>query len=213
MKTNYLAACASAALLTIALPATANAAVTLCTSPGCVQPSSNVLFDTSMTGTTINATLNNSPSTIVSFTGDESLSASSNGQARVAGSDGDLTFLSFSLGGTQTFNEVEFNLNALADGTATLTFFGAGGTTLFTSDPLAISKNGQNFFGAFGGDFTSVQIATTAQLSDVRQVRLSTGTIASAVPEPATWASLLFGFGMTGFAMRRRRRTLLRQAA
>lgn len=32
-----------------------------------------------------------------------------------------------------------------------------------------------------------------------------TGALPAAVPEPATWAMMLFGFGATGFSMRRRR--------
>jgi hypothetical protein len=36
---------------------------------------------------------------------------------------------------------------------------------------------------------------------------------AAVVPEPATWAMMLLGFGATGFAMRRSRKTLLPQAA
>ena len=36
---------------------------------------------------------------------------------------------------------------------------------------------------------------------------------AAAVPEPATWAMMLFGFGAVGFAMRRRRRPVLAQLA
>lgn len=34
-------------------------------------------------------------------------------------------------------------------------------------------------------------------------------TPAAAVPEPATWATMLFGFGVIGFAMRRMRKQLL----
>ena len=34
------------------------------------------------------------------------------------------------------------------------------------------------------------------------------GTPTPAVPEPATWAMMLIGFGATGFAMRRTRRKL-----
>ena len=36
---------------------------------------------------------------------------------------------------------------------------------------------------------------------------------AAAVPEPATWAMMLFGFGAVGFAMRRRRQPTLAQIA
>ena len=33
---------------------------------------------------------------------------------------------------------------------------------------------------------------------------LTTPPVAAAVPEPATWAMMIGGFGLTGFAMRRR---------
>ena len=38
-------------------------------------------------------------------------------------------------------------------------------------------------------------------------------TIRPAVPEPATWAMMLIGFGAVGFAMRRRRHPMLAQVA
>lgn len=40
-----------------------------------------------------------------------------------------------------------------------------------------------------------------------------TFTITRAIPEPATWAMMLFGFGAVGFAMRRNRRPALAQLA
>lgn len=212
MKNLLLGAGAAFALATAFAPAGAEAAVTVCTSPGCVQPDSNVLFDTSQIGNPVQGTLNDQPDVMITFRGEESLTTtSSNGQARIEGTDGNLTFLEILAGDGLTFNEVEFNLNALADGFATLTFLGTGGATLFVSDPLAISANGQNFLGGFGEAFTGVQISTTAQLADVRQVRL--GGIQSAVPEPGTWAMMLLGFGAMGFQMRRRRAPHLMQAA
>ena len=193
----------------------ASAGVSLCTSPGCVQPSSNVLFDTSMTGNPVDGTLNKN-SAIVTFTGNESLTTTqSNGQARISGTDGNLTQLNFGLGSGATFNEVEFNLNALADGFVTLTFLGTGGTTLRVTDPLAISINGQNYFGGFGAGFASVSINSTVQLGDVRQVRLGgITTLQTAVPEASTWAMMLIGFGAVGYGLRkgRRERAILRFA-
>ena len=204
MRPTLLGAAAAAALSCTALAGTANAAVTVCESAGCVQPASNVLFSTDQTGTSVTGSLNNSPA-MVTFTGQESLTTTmSNGQARITGADNDLTFLSFMLEGGQTFSEVEFNLNALTDGVVTLTFLGANGSTLNTTT-ADISSNGQNFFGAFGEAFTSVQISSTAQLSDVRQVRLGGLGMQAAVPEPGTWALMLVGFGAVGFSMRRRR--------
>ena len=198
------AAIAAAAFTSVATPA--SAAVTVCQSPGCVQPNSNVLFDTNMIGTTVMGSLNNNPA-MVTFTGRESLTTtSSNGQARIAATDGTLNFLSFSLAGGSTFNQVEFNLTALADGIATFTFLGAGGSVLNTTT-ANITANGQNFFGAFGEAFTGVTISSTSSLSDVRQVRLGGIQTAAAVPEPATWALMLMGFGAVGYSMRRRRAT------
>jgi hypothetical protein len=39
------------------------------------------------------------------------------------------------------------------------------------------------------------------------------GTLVPSVPEPATWAMMLLGFGAIGFSMRRRRRPVLAQIA
>jgi hypothetical protein len=205
MRTHLIgAAIAATALIAVAAPA--GAAVTVCQTAGCVQPTSNVLFNPSMTGTTVMGSLNNNPA-MVTFTGRESLTTTaSNGQARIAATDGTLNFLSFSLASGTTFNQVEFNLNALTDGIATLTFLGAGGSILNTTT-ANISANGQNFFGAFGEAFTGVTISSTASLSDVRQVRLGGIQTAAAVPEPATWALMLMGFGAVGYSMRRRRST------
>ena len=48
-----------------------------------------------------------------------------------------------------------------------------------------------------------------ATVDDVRQFRMSAAPTA-AVPEPATWAMMLLGFGAIGFGMRRRRSDTVR---
>lgn len=54
----------------------------------------------------------------------------------------------------------------------------------------------------FSGDVTSVLIED-GDTTDGRRASYSVGV--AAIPEPTTWALMLAGFGMVGFAMRRRR--------
>ena len=73
------------------------------------------------------------------------------------------------------------------------------------SDPYIVSSTA---WGTYTFDFTahgtSADIAFTGSaLPGDTSVGLDNVTI-SAVPEPATWAMMLLGFGMVGFALRRR---------
>ena len=62
-------------------------------------------------------------------------------------------------------------------------------------------------FGATGVDFITLDDAT-----GFSNAALYT-TAAPGVPEPATWAMMLLGFGAAGFAIRRRRRPAIMQMA
>ena len=72
--------------------------------------------------------------------------------------------------------------------------------------------NGEGFFSILataGQVITGVSFTTGSDLgfTDIRQIRINTGTnLVADVPEPATWAMMLLGFGATGMAMRRSRR-------
>jgi len=210
--TTILASAAALGLAAIATPA--SAAITVCASAGCVQPSSNLLFNDATTGTSIVSGLNNSPQ-MVRLNSNEAIQGIASGQARVEALDGGLNFLEILLDPSGTFSEIEFNLNAVANGTATLSFFGVGNNLLNAGNTdFAISANGQNFFAAFNETISRVTISTTSPLSDVRQIRIGGFAAASAVPEPSTWALMLLGFGGMGVAMRRtRRQTMLQQMA
>lgn len=71
----------------------------------------------------------------------------------------------------------------------TMAFFGATSDTAFTSITLT---GGNNFT-----NFDNLTLATA---------------VSGAVPEPATWAMMIGGFGLAGVAVRRRRRAKLARA-
>ena len=88
------------------------------------------------------------------------------------------------------------------------------------SDPFAIdhNPNGENkfaFLAINGESILNLHYAFTGGSADaLRQVRIaSTEGGVPPVPEPGTWAMMLLGFGAIGFAMRRRRSTVLTQVA
>lgn len=199
------------AALLVGTSVPASAAVTICLGGGCsAQPSSNVLLNTGDTGTSVQGTLNNAPGT-VTLTSTESLSLPANGAARVRATDGTLNNpLTFSFD-DGLISALEFNINALTNGDVFFTFAGGDSdgqvTTLYD-----LGSNGQNFFNAFNGTFKSVTMTFTngATVQDVRQFRMNAATPMAAVPEPATWAMMLFGFGAIGFGMRRRRSDTVR---
>src|SRR3546814_14599545 len=70
------------------------------------------------------------------------------------------------------FGEVEFNIDASADGSGTITFFDQFGNDF--ANNVTLSGTGQNFFGARGinGQLISrVLLETGVDMDDVRQVR------------------------------------------
>ena len=179
----------------------------------------NVLFNAGpQTGTIVNGTTQSG--TVVAFTGSTvgggDIIHAQGGQARIEG-DLDpaspnpnatlgLSSLNFSLANGNTFNDLEFNL------------FGGGAAmaTFALTDNLGEVFNfvralgaGSNFFGFQGIDGQSIaSVALTfdgAGLGDVRQIRLTETPTTPAVPEPATWATMLLGFGLVGHGMRGRR--------
>lgn len=93
--------------------------------------------------------------------------------------------------------------------------FGDPETTIFT---YALTGTGEQWFAfqATAGETMSLLHfeLTNATADSLRQVRISTleGGVPP-VPEPGTWAMMLIGFGATGFALRRRRTTVLPQVA
>lgn len=216
MASNILASTAAIAALSI-FAAPAAAGITIFNTPGDVQPAENVLIDDGLTGETVFGHTNNSNTGVsfLSLTSGVSLEGFANGQARVEAIGSSLDALRFFLTSGDGFGEVEFDLHKAASNTdtVTVTFVGSFGTETRTFD----LGNGNNWFSArtdAGDLITAVSFDTSGSgVGDIRQVRLGAfaGAIPS-VPEPATWAMMLCGFGALGAAARRRPRTTARPA-
>lgn len=219
---------ASAAALFSASPASATIALcyeTGATIPQCAATTSNVLVDKT-TGLVIGGNLNNDVTQLVTFTGTETLVGDGSGQADVSALDGLLdTAVTFQLVGA-TFNLATFNLfpltgndpnEAISVQVSYIPTFG-GSPITYTLD-----GNGNNFYGIYGDAGEQIQSITFGNylpadsgISDIRQVRVGgvqadeTPTPQGGVPEPATWAMMLLGFGFVGGAMRsaKRRRNI-----
>ena len=195
----------AALLAATATAASANVVIVSGGIPG--NPAENVLLNSGTSGTTIFGTTNQT-STQVTFQGTEILTEPSNGQARIEAADGAYNSLTFFLSNsTLGFTAAEFNLNAATNGNATISATDQRGD-IFTQT-FAVGSNGQNFFNLTsnsGEIIKQVRINTTANLSDTRQIRLG-GVTRAAVPEPASWAMMIFGMGAIGAAMRSRRRS------
>jgi hypothetical protein len=213
-----------AALSTAFLSATP-AFAQVVTVPASSIQGANVLFNSGVqTGTMVNG--NTQGGTSVNFTGtttSDDIIRANGGQSRVEG-DLDtisaqpndtlgLTSLSIALS-SGTFTNLEFNLFGAANGG--IAYFtgldSAGAAFSFDNGGAGYALgSGSNFFGFQGTNGTSIasfliRIAP-GSIQDVRQIRLDESTAAvGAVPEPGTWAMMLFGFGAIGAGMRRRRR-------
>lgn len=202
----------SAAVIGAALAAApASAAIIIHTSPGAVSPSDNVQFNDGFPNPANPLQAKTNHGTLVTFESNEQLSGSG-GQARITGTDGNLSTLTFYLtGGALAMSEVEFLLkdpNGNFHTTATIDFYDQFDVVTSLAD-FELS-NGNDWFSAevtAGSVITKVVITTAANIDDVRQVRLTPTarpTSQPLVPEPSTWAMMIVGFGLVGGAMRRR---------
>jgi hypothetical protein len=207
---NLKLALAASALALISV-APASAAITItATAPFPPNPSENVLLNQTASGMTILGATNQT-NTAVKFTGNETLIDPPQGQAVIKTTDGTLNFLNISLTDpTQGFGKFEFNLDGATTGLVHLAFTDQLGQT-FGGD-FTVDAHGSNFFDAVASNgelITNVQLTGVNgyNVSDVGQVRLGGFGLASGVPESATWAMLIVGFGGIGGLRRATRRS------
>lgn len=159
--------------------------------PGQVE---NVNLDTATTGHVGNTT------TQVGFASTTDDIALGQGAASIVSPAPDdlINNLTFSILNGLGFGLAEFQIQS--DGAGTLTINTAGGL----SEVFNFGSTGSNRFSIDAGSavITSATVTSIAGFNTFRQLRL--GAIAP-VPEPATWAMMLVGFGILGGALRRRK--------
>jgi len=107
------------------------------------------------------------------------------------------------------FNWIEVSFGGVtADTVDFIVTLAGGGTESFIGTILDHTANGENKF-AFTTDSAITNLFYSfndGTATNIRQVRIIPTEGPNSVPEPATWAMMLAGFGATGFAMRRTRR-------
>ena len=200
MRRVIISALAGIGLAGAAAPA--QAAIVVCAQgSSCVSDTTNVNLDAFTNAGTVTGTVGiGGPQ--VTFTSTQGNLSTNPGAATVFTADGSLlTNLTFTI--LSGFSAAEFNLENGDPSSFLVTLTDSGGDTF--SETLS-KLNGSNIFNILapaGTTYTSATFTSTGGgFADLKQLRV---TLATAVPEPATWAMILLGFGGIGVAMRRRR--------
>ena len=118
----------------------------------------------------------------------------------------------------QTITGVTGTFNGSAI-TGLASVFGAN-NLYYLSGPFYVDGNGLGFSTAAGvsanlfvTNGTSYRVNTQGAGLLTGLVTANSAPVAAAVPEPATWAMMLIGFGAVGYGMRRRKRVPTMQTA
>ncbi len=163
---------------------------------------------------------------IVNFTGDTTETIATSDRLRIQNGQGqaDVTGAEITLGGPSNdlynmlsgnifltgyaaMNYIEFGLTGTGGG-GTIDFIitGSDGTTNFFNQLIGSGNTFYAFSATGNSTITNVQFRADAplELTLLKQVRID--PLVAPVPEPATWAMMLIGFGAIGVSLRRRRR-------
>ncbi len=205
------------ALILAAIAVPASATISYTTSTG--APDKGV-----PAGETLLVDFNTAPTDPYSLSGDYGFAKGTSGSAASPAGDSSQYFYTSSAVGSGSATLSTLDLSRVGfywgsiDSYNSVDVLGLGGVTLFSlggsafspanGDQGASNTNQRVDFFATGGDvITGLRFNATGvafEIDDVSGTLASDGTGAGAVPEPATWALMLAGFGFVGFAARRK---------
>lgn len=157
----------------------------------------------------------NSGTANVTFTGNADFTIM-NGFAQLIEGSSNLT--SLTINPNDLFTDMKIALSLTGQGgfssPVTVSYLLNGGTTNTLFNLVNGTGGNSNFeIGISGGLFDSVTITSTEGHGFAAVKQVSFEPVRGAVPEPATWAMMLLGFGGMGVAMRRRRKPAMMQIA
>jgi len=212
---------AAVAAMSIAVVAPASAAIIIDTDG--LMTAENVLFDQNAGLNVTQVATTNQTNIDVTFTNALGLIADASGQSSVYNTISDganylLGTTTFGVGAGYFFTGTDFNLPGIpgnAPPTEAVSVFIEAldlNGAVIGSKTLSLNGNGQNrirVFGDMGEQLSAVRLKlnpTNGGVGSLTQVRLGGAAAIAAVPEPATWAMMIGGFGLLGGVARRRRK-------
>ena len=167
--------------------------------------SANVLF----TGGNTLLTSESSATSVGSTTGSDLAITNGGGFAALTDSplDGTLNLYSVIINPDQLFTDLKLSIQLASSGTFQI-YYMLTGTSSFVLDPGIFTTNNKGntnyLVDVTGGTFDAIQVVSSgSSIFELKQMSINN---VGAVPEPATWAMMLLGFGAMGASLRRSRR-------
>ena len=197
---------ATAAVAVAAVPAEAATVLNSTCSGNCfTSPLVNIVNLTSATNTSLG--VGTIAGNTVNFTSSTDSLNLANGAATISATDGSgFGQLTFELLGGVGFTYADFSLDQ-ATKALDLFFTLSDGTTQTVSIGKATGSEPFGIQADVGTYITKVAFNTTdGSFTTFKQLKLGGFSNVPAVPEPATWAMMLLGFGAMGASLRRNRR-------